>query len=105
MSADQQEPRRRYVATIHFVNGDDAVDLATWTLSTQEAAHDWMTSREIGDVIRPYITGTIVTEELRHLEWDRLSMTSPWWQAIEMAGYNIDPNYRGLVFAGAEDLT
>ena len=99
----QDTRRRRYVATIHFVNGKDAVDLATWTLDSWQAAHDWVTSRDVGDIIRPYVTATIITEERRTLQSDR-PYTGPWWQPLYIGGYRINEKTQSFVNTSSEPV-
>ena len=95
----QDTRRRQYVATIHFVKDEHATDLATWTLATWQEAHDWVTSRDIGDIIRPYVTATIVTEEQRRLDGVAADAirTAPWWQPIEFDGYVISKDLQSFV--------
>ncbi len=104
---DTQDTRpRRYVATIHFVKDEHATDLATWTLTTWQDAHDWIVSRDIGEIIRPYVTATIVTEEQRQLDGVAADSirTAPWWQPIEFDGYVISKALQGFGRGNSESI-
>ncbi len=96
---------RKYDAAVWFRGKDQkVVELAAFTFATEAEAVTWMHRREIGDVLRSGITGTITTLRRHDVTWQgpHGTATETFWQPIHFDGYLYDDTMGLLALATSE---
>ena len=96
---------RKYEAAVWFRGKDQkVVELAAFAFATGDEAVVWMHRREIGDVLRSGITGTITTLRRHDVTWQgpHGTATETFWQPIHFDGFLYNDTLGHLAHATSE---